>query len=140
MEKKLRNFSTGLFRRVPHSTILPISPKDPLHYYLQNLTGIIDIDGNCCFVMPLNRKRVLPPRSLSDLVNKMSDGYYEVNTKVVRETMRAVLPPLSNLTSVGAYIRKECKHMPTYLLEKVTHTGELCDSMNGRALQRFLVL
>ncbi|XP_043275231.1 integral membrane protein 2B [Venturia canescens] len=94
-----------------------------IHDFNNNLTGIIDTDGNCCFVMPLNRKRVLPPWSLLNPLNKMSDFYYEVNTKVVRETMRAVLPPLSNLTSVGAYIRKECKHMPTYLLEKVTYTG-----------------
>ena len=40
----------------------------------QNKTGIIDLDGHRCFVMPLNRQRVLPPRSLFDLIRKMWDG------------------------------------------------------------------
>lgn len=94
-----------------------------IHDFNNNLTAIIDIDGHCCFVMPLNRKRVLPPRNMYDLLNKMHNGYYEVNTEVVRESMRAVFPPISDLSSVGAYIGKECKQMPTYMLEKVNYTG-----------------
>lgn len=75
--------------------------------------------------MPLNRQRVLPPKSMYDLLNKMYNGYYEVNTEVVRETMRAIFPPINDRSSVGTYIGKECKHMPIYRLEKVNYTGEL---------------
>ncbi|KAJ9578195.1 hypothetical protein L9F63_005584 [Diploptera punctata] len=45
-----------------------------IHDFNSNKTGIIDLDGHRCFVMPLNRHRVLPPRSLFDLIRKMWDG------------------------------------------------------------------
>lgn len=45
-------------------------------FIFQNKTGIIDVDGRRCFVMPLNRSQVLPPRDLIDLVRKMWDGLY----------------------------------------------------------------
>lgn len=93
-----------------------------IHDFNANKTGIIDLDYRRCFVMPLNRHRVLPPRSLFDLVRKMWDGYYEVDTEIVRETMRVVTPPISDLKSVGYYIARECKHYPTYMLEKVIPT------------------
>ncbi|XP_044268613.1 integral membrane protein 2A [Tribolium madens] len=89
-----------------------------IHDFNTNTTGIIDITGNRCFVMPLNRGHVLPPRSLFDLVNKMWDGYYKVDTQVVRETMRVVTPPLKDLKGVGSYIAKECENRPVYKLEK----------------------
>lgn len=50
----------------------------------------------------------------------MWNGYYEVDTNVVRETMRVVVPPIKDYSSVGIYIARECKNVPTYLLEKVT--------------------
>nr|CAD7260747.1 unnamed protein product [Timema shepardi] len=90
-----------------------------IHDFNSNKTGIIDLDGQRCFVMPLNRNRVLPPRSLFDLIKKMWDGYYEVNTDVVRETMRVVTPAITDFKNVGYYITRECRDAPTYLLEKV---------------------
>ncbi|KAF7996938.1 hypothetical protein HCN44_002584 [Aphidius gifuensis] len=94
-----------------------------LHDFNINLTGIIDVDGHSCFVMPLNRQRVLPPRNMYDLLGKMYDGYYEVNTEVVRETMKAVLPAIRDRSSVGTYIARECKNMPIYALEKINNTS-----------------
>lgn len=88
---------------------------------MQNLTGIIDVDGHTCYVMPLNRQRVLPPKNMYDLLGKMYDGYYEVNTEVVRETMKAVLPAIRDRTTVGTYIARECKNMPIFALEKITN-------------------
>ncbi|PNF29660.1 hypothetical protein B7P43_G15774 [Cryptotermes secundus] len=90
-----------------------------IHDFNSNKTGIIDLDGHRCFVMPLNRQRVLPPRSLFDLIRKMWDGYYEVDTDVVRETMRVVTPPITDYKNVGYYISRECSGVPTYMLEKV---------------------
>lgn len=90
-----------------------------IHDFNINKTGIIDIDGQCCFVMPLNRQRVLPPRNMYDLLRKMYNGYYEVDTAVVRETMKVVTPPITDMSIVGTYIARECQDLPTYMLEKV---------------------
>lgn len=96
-----------------------------IHDFNVNLTGIIDLGGHCCFIMPLNRDRVLLPRNMYDLLNKMYDGYYEVNTEVVRKTMKAILPEIRDRLSVGTYIGHECEKMPIYALEKknVTNIG-----------------
>ncbi|XP_076238000.1 uncharacterized protein LOC143181480 [Calliopsis andreniformis] len=90
-----------------------------VHDFNINKTGIIDIDGQNCFVMPLNRQKVLPPRNMYDLLRKMYNGYYEVNTEIVRETMKVVKPPITNLSIVGTFIARECQNLPTYMLRKV---------------------
>jgi integral membrane protein 2B len=51
-------------------------------------------------------------------------GYYEVDTHVVRETMRVVTPPITDYKNVGYYISRECTGVPTYMLEKVVTPGE----------------
>ncbi|XP_018336590.1 integral membrane protein 2B [Agrilus planipennis] len=91
-----------------------------IHDFNTNLTGIVDLTGKRCFVMPLNRDMVLPPRSLFDLIQKMWDGYYKVDTQVVRETMRVVIPPMNDddKKAIGSYISKECEGVPVYKLEK----------------------
>ncbi|CAD6234188.1 GSCOCG00007632001-RA-CDS [Cotesia congregata] len=94
-----------------------------IHDFNINLTGIIDLDGHSCFVMALDRDKVLPPKNMYDLLNKMYNGYYEVNTKVVRETMKAVFPAICDRSTVGTYIARECKQMPIYTLEKVNNTA-----------------
>lgn len=91
-----------------------------IHDFSANKTGIIDLEGRRCFVMPLNRTLVLPPHSLLDLVLKMRAGYYEVDTEVVRDTMSVVYPPITDFSSVGYYIARECATLNTYMLEKVT--------------------
>ena len=90
-----------------------------IHDFNINKTGIIDVDGRCCFVMPLNRKTVLPPRNMYDLLRKIYNGYYEVDTEIVRETMKVVTPPITDLSVVGTYIARECQDLPTYMLTKV---------------------
>lgn len=94
-----------------------------IHDFNTNITGIIDITGNRCFVMPLNRGNVLPPKSLIDLVRKMWEGYYKVDTQVIRATMRVVIPPLTDLKSVGTFISKECDGLPVYRLESYVGGG-----------------
>ena len=89
-----------------------------VHDFNTNLTGIIDITGRRCFVMPLNRQNVIPPRSMFDLLQKMWDGYYRVDTEVVRETMKVVTPPVTDTKEIGGYISGECKGLPIYRLEK----------------------
>lgn len=94
-----------------------------IHDFNINKTGIIDIDGSRCFVMPLNRQLVLPPRNMYDLLSKMYNGYYEVDTQIVRETMRVQTPPITDLSTIGTYIARECQNLPTFMLEKVDSNG-----------------
>ncbi len=37
----------------------------------QNITAIVDKDYQRCFVLPLNRSNVIPPKDFWDLVNKI---------------------------------------------------------------------
>lgn len=50
-------------------------------------------------------------------------GYYEVDTEIVRETMKVVTPPITDLSVVGTYIARECQDLPTYMLTKVNSNG-----------------
>ncbi|XP_046834481.1 integral membrane protein 2A [Vespa crabro] len=102
-----------------------------IHDFNINKTGIIDIDGRCCFVMPLNRQRVLPPHNLYDLLRKMFNGYYEVDTDIVRETMKVVTPPITDMSTVGTYIARECQDLPTYMLKKVNPTVVKREASSG---------
>lgn len=91
-----------------------------IHDFHANKTGIVDINGGRCFVMPLNRDQVLPPRSIVDLLSKIWNGYYEVDTEVIRENYRVELPPVENLEELGRFIYRECVGLPTYRLRPVT--------------------
>ncbi|CAN7997574.1 unnamed protein product [Ixodes hexagonus] len=92
-----------------------------IHDFAVNKTGIVDMDGQRCFVMPLNRTMVLPPHSLFDLIIKMRAGYYDVDTVIVRERMRVVTPPILDFRDVGYYIARECSSLPTYRLERMSN-------------------
>lgn len=91
-----------------------------IHDFGTNTTSIVDVTGKRCFVMPLNRNVILPPRSLYDLIRKMWDGYYKINTEILRETMQVIIPPLSKdeVKLLGSYITRECNGLPIYKLEK----------------------
>lgn len=91
-----------------------------IHDFAVNKTGIVDMDGQRCFIMPLNRSLVLPPHSLFDLIVRMRAGYYDVDTEIVRERMRVVTPPILDFRDVGYYIARECSSLPTYRLERMT--------------------
>lgn len=90
-----------------------------IHDFNSNVTGIVDLSGHHCFVMPLNRQNILPPKDLLDLVRKMAGGYYEVDPKVLSESYRVVLPKVEDLSTLGRYIEYECRNYPVYKLEKI---------------------
>lgn len=95
-----------------------------LHDFQNNETAIIDHDARRCFVMPLDREHILPPQSLTDLIQKMYRGYYEINTTVVRKQMRVITPALDDLTSISPKIQDACRNMNVYQLEKYVSGGE----------------
>lgn len=90
-----------------------------LHDFKFNQSGIIDKDSGRCFLMPLDRETVLPPKSLRDLIEKMWNGYYNINTNTVRKNMRVITPELQDLSDVSPRITKECEDMKIYRLEKL---------------------
>lgn len=96
-----------------------------LHDFTNNQTVIVDIDAKRCFVMPLDRDTVLPPKSLADLFQKMLSGYYNIDTNVIRKDMRVILPALEDLSDVSNRIQTECTGMNVYRLEKFTSGGKI---------------
>ncbi|XP_053676998.1 uncharacterized protein LOC128727149 [Anopheles nili] len=94
-------------------------PARFLHDFTFNQSGIIDSAARRCFIMPLDRETVLPPQSLHDLIQKMQHGYYNIDTSVLKKTMRVVLPELTDFTDVSPRITKECVDMKIYELEKI---------------------
>lgn len=46
-----------------------------------------------------------------------------MDTAIVRETMKVVTPPITDLSVVGTYIARECQDLPTYMLKKVDYSG-----------------
>lgn len=95
-----------------------------LHDFKNNQTAIIDESSKRCFVMPLDRDAVLPPQSLADLIQKMYQGYYDINTTAIRKNMRVVLPALDDLTDVSPKVQSACDDMDIYRLEKSTNGGK----------------
>ncbi|RWS14287.1 Integral membrane protein 2B-like protein [Dinothrombium tinctorium] len=121
------NFNHGRRGRFVHDFSVVKSPTpyyciyyETTDFLSQNKTAIIDLEEGRCFVMPLNRTTVLPPKSLYDLIVKMRTGYYNIDTEIVRESYRVVTPAVSDYRTVGYYIARECGNLPTYELEKVT--------------------
>jgi len=87
-----------------------------LHDFNRNVTAIIDREQGYCFIMPLNRTLVLPPRDFWDLLMKLKTGYYIPSVEVVRENYRAVTPPLQDLSPYGVNILNECRLFNSYKL------------------------
>lgn len=66
-----------------------------------NQTGIIDPDGNRCFVMPLDRDRIPKPRNLYEVLQSMKSGKYDLDIEEVRMDTRVILPPVQDLELYG---------------------------------------
>lgn len=94
-------------------------PARFLHDFKFNQSGIIDGAAGRCFIMPLDRETVLPPQSLRDLIQKMQLGYYNIDTSVLKKSMRVLQPELTDYTDVSPRITKECVDMKIYQLEKI---------------------
>jgi len=54
------------------------------HDWRTNFTALVDEADGVCYIMPLNRSAIAPPRSLLDLLEKLLSGYYFTNTRVIR--------------------------------------------------------
>ncbi|XP_008477373.1 uncharacterized protein LOC103514278 [Diaphorina citri] len=90
-----------------------------IHDFQANMTGIVDVAGQRCFVMPLDRSVVLPPASLHDLLQKMQTGYYTVNPNQLSESYEAVETPVEDIELLGSHIAQACQDYPVYKLHKL---------------------
>lgn len=95
-----------------------------LHDFKNNQTAIIDESARRCFIMPLDRDAVLPPKSLADLILKMYTGYYDINPASIRKNMRVITPALTDLSTISSNIQKACESMDVYRLEKYISGGK----------------
>lgn len=86
-----------------------------MHDFEKNITAIVDNDCRRCFILPLNRSDVIPPK---DFWNLVRSGYYLPDVVVIREEYRFVQPPLQFIRPLGPYIWGECHRFDTYRLEK----------------------
>ncbi|MFH4977877.1 hypothetical protein AB6A40_004586 [Gnathostoma spinigerum] len=92
-----------------------------VHDFRKNLTAIVDILSNRCFIKQLDRSVVSPPTSLIDLVEKMESGYYESPPAVMHETYR-VMRRLSNsdiFSRTSPMINRHCSRRTSFLLRKI---------------------
>lgn len=87
-----------------------------VHDFEKNLTAIVDRDNARCFVMPLNRTTVKPPRSFLDLMIKYKTGYYLPDAEVIHDNFRVQLPPVEHIEPFGFYIWYDCRFFDTYRL------------------------
>lgn len=87
-----------------------------LHDFNQNLTAIVDRDQKYCFLLPLDRSLVMPPRDLWDLLVKLKTGYYIPDVDVIRADYRAITPAVGDVGVYGYNIWHECHLYKTYRL------------------------
>ena len=65
--------------------------------FQMNKTLIIDTDNNHCFIMPLDRKEIEPPRDFMQFINRLNNGIYQLDLDEVRHDTRVVLPPIAKV-------------------------------------------
>lgn len=94
-----------------------------LHEFKYNQSLIMDKDNKRCFIMELDRKTILQPQSMYDLMSKMWSGYYNIDTDVVRKNMRIVMPAVTDQSDIAPRIQSECEGMEMYRLEKLVSGG-----------------
>lgn len=96
------------------------------HDFKFNQSAIVDVESGRCFVMPLDRSTVELPKNFFDLILKMQQGQYNIDTTVVKKNMRVVLPAVSDMSTIAPGIAAECDGKRTYMLEKYV-SGGMCD-------------
>lgn len=87
-----------------------------LHDFNSQWTAFLDDAGQRCFVKPLAKSMTSPPRSLVDLLGKLSSDYYMPNVESIRVQYR-VLPnrkTTQEMARYGPFISNTCANVPTY--------------------------
>ncbi|KAK0404142.1 hypothetical protein QR680_017308 [Steinernema hermaphroditum] len=97
-----------------------------VHDFRMNITAIVDLLGKRCFIKPLDRNLVAPPKSFIDLVEKLERGYYEQNPRVIHETYRvgAHLNMDELLGLESPMVARQCLSYDVFALEPASRSFE----------------
>lgn len=106
----------GVYERLDIPPILESRRSTVVHDFEKNVTAIVDRDHGRCFVMPLNRTAVKPPKNFIDLLAKYRTGYYLPDAEIIRDNYKIQLPVVENLEPFGVYIWYDCRFFDTYRL------------------------
>jgi len=90
-----------------------------MHDFQANLTVIIDSLRSRCFVLPLDRTLVPPPRNMFDLLMKMKQGVYNLNFSEIKKNYRVMEGEVENLDELGYFVPRACFNKQTYRLEEL---------------------
>jgi len=91
-------------------------PARFIHDFGLNLTAILDMESHDCYILPLNRSVVKPPKDLFELIRGLNDGTFTVDGDAVRETYIANPLAMPDPSTLGPFIARECRGLPTYML------------------------
>uniref|UniRef100_A0A0R3RMB2 Integral membrane protein 2 n=1 Tax=Elaeophora elaphi TaxID=1147741 RepID=A0A0R3RMB2_9BILA len=96
-----------------------------VHDFRKNLTAIVDLLSNRCFIKELDRTVVAEPTSLIDFIEKMEKGHYK-NPTVVRRTYRITgriaSRDIENFQS--PMISHHCQHRTVFELNEASRSME----------------
>lgn len=108
----------GSFERIEVPHFEAFRQATILHDFQKNLTAIVDKKVHRCFIMPLDRRSVKPPKDFWDLLRKLKQGYYLPKASMVRRKYRVSQHPIKDVEQLGFHIWRECKdNFSTYRLK-----------------------
>ncbi|CAD5229865.1 unnamed protein product [Bursaphelenchus okinawaensis] len=121
LEQKLEINQEELYERIQVPKFGINRPAVFVHDFRKNITAIVDVLGERCFLKDLDRSLVAPPKNFIDLIQKMEKGYYAQNPRVIRETYRVGERLEANeLKQLGsAMVSKHCQDREIFKLQKV---------------------
>lgn len=94
-----------------------------IHDFVMNWSVIYDLIANRCFIMPLDRSKISPPKDILDILIKTKQGYYLPDNMLLHQYM-VVQKQITDLQPFGPSIESRCKKASSYLMEKRHLIGE----------------
>jgi len=106
-----------------------------MHDFSQNITVIIDSLRDNCYIMPLDRQLVPPPKSMFDMIEKMKQGYYNLDFQEIRKNYRVMSDEIEHIEDYGMLATRACSNKDTYKLEELV--GEIIVKRETSKLEKF---
>lgn len=96
-----------------------------LHDFENNYTAIVDVLRARCYLLPLNRTLIEPPKNFMDLIEKFKSGYYNPDVEMLRDNYVVDTRTLAKAEEYGPYIQEHCTFYDVYKLHKSSREGML---------------
>jgi len=125
IEQKLEISPDELYEKIQVPKFGLNRPAVFVHDFRKNITAIVDVLEDRCFIKELDRNLVSPPKNFIDLIEKMENGYYQ-NPRVIRETFRVgARLSIRDLTDIDSLmINRHCIGREVYLLVRSSKSLE----------------